>query len=122
MTELLLVRAIAAESLMVVLHGLPLKQGAADAVSYIMDGFAGLPVHADVPDGIGALSGLGIRLLTLSNGAATVAEALLDRSGIREHFERLLTVEDAGRWKPAPEAYAYALQQPTPCAKPARVS
>ncbi|WP_460820361.1 HAD family hydrolase, partial [Nocardioides korecus] len=25
--------------------------------------------------------------------------------------ERLLTVEDAGRWKPAPEAYAYALQQ-----------
>ncbi len=102
---------IAAESLRVGLHGLPLNRGAADAVSHIMDGFAGLPVHADVPDGIGGLGGLGIRLVTLSNGSAAVAEALFDRAGIREHFERLLTVEDAGRWKPAPEAYAYALQQ-----------
>ena len=102
---------IAAESLMVSLHDLPLDRGAADAVSHIMDGFAGLPVHADVPDGIGALGGLGIRLVTLSNGSASVAESLFDRAGIREHFERLLTVEDAGRWKPAPEAYAYALQQ-----------
>ena len=102
---------IAAESLRVSLHGLPLNRGVAEAVSHIMDGFAGLPVHADVPDGIRALSGLGIRLVTLSNGSATVAEALFDRAGIRKHFERLLTVEDAGRWKPAPEAYAYALQQ-----------
>ncbi|MCY7400421.1 MAG: haloacid dehalogenase type II [Nocardioides sp.] len=102
---------IAAESLKVGLHGLPLNRAAADAVSHIMDGFAGLPVHEDVPDGIGALGGLGIRLVTLSNGSASVAEALFDRAGIRELFERLLTVEDAGRWKPAPEAYAYALQQ-----------
>ena len=71
-----------------------------------------LPVPTDVPAGIRALSGLGIRLVTLSNGsAASVAEALFDPAGIREKFERLLTVEDAGRWKPAPEAYAYALQQ-----------
>jgi len=102
---------IAAESLRVSLHGPPLNRGAADAVSYIMDGFAGLPVHVDVPDGIRALGGLGIRLVTLSNGSASVAEALFDRAGIRKHFERLLTAEDAGRWKPAPEAYAYALQE-----------
>ena len=71
-----------------------------------------LPVPTDVPAGIRALSGLGIRLVTLSNGsAASVAEALFDPAGIREKFERLLTVEDAGRWKPAPEAYAYALQR-----------
>ncbi len=102
---------IAAESLRVGLHGLPLNRAAGEAVSHIMDGFAGLPVHADVPAGIRALSGLGIRLVTLSNGSASVAEALFDSAGIREHFERLLTVEDAGRWKPAPEAYAFALQQ-----------
>ena len=102
---------IAAESLRVGLHGLPLNRGAAEAVSHIMDGFAGLPVHADVPDGIRALRGLAIRLVTLSNGSASVAEALFDRAGLRQHFERLLTVDDAGRWKPAPEAYAYALQQ-----------
>ena len=92
-------------------HGLPLNRGVAEAVSYVMDGFVGLPVHADVPDGIRALGGLGIQLVTLSNGSAAVAEALFDRAGIREHFGRLLTVEDAGRWKPAPEAYAYALEE-----------
>ncbi len=103
--------SIAAESLRVLLQGLSLDRGVTDAVSHIMDGFAGLPVHADVPAGIRALSALEIRLATLSNGSASVAEGLFTRSGIREHFERLLTVEDAGRWKPAPEAYAYALQQ-----------
>ncbi len=102
---------LAAESLRVVLHGLPLDRAAEDAVIHIMDGFARLPVHADVLEGIEALGGLGIRLVTLSNGSAAVAEALFDRAGIRTHFERLLSVEDAGRWKPAPEAYAYALQQ-----------
>ncbi|MEO6586671.1 MAG: haloacid dehalogenase type II [Knoellia sp.] len=102
---------VAAESLRVALHGLPLNRGAAEAVSHMMDGFAELPVHDDVPGGIEALGGLGLRLATLSNGSASIAAALLDRTGIREHFERLLTVEDAGRWKPAPEAYAYALQQ-----------
>lgn len=102
---------IAAESLRVSLHGLPLNCGTAEAVSHILDGFAALPVHAGVSDGIGALSGLGIRLVTLSNGSVSVAEALFDRADIREHFERLSTVEDAGLWKPAPDAYLYALQQ-----------
>lgn len=102
---------LAAESLRVSFHGLPLNRAAAHAVTYVMDGFAGLPVHADVPAGIAELATSGIRLVTLSNGSATVAEALFERAGIREHFERLLTVEDAGRWKPAPEAYTYALQQ-----------
>ena len=102
---------IAAESLRVVLHGLPLNRVAAEAVSHIMDGFAGLAVHADVPDGIKALRGRAIRLVTLSNGSASVAKALFDRAGIGHHFELLLTVDDAGRWKPAREAYAYALQQ-----------
>jgi 2-haloacid dehalogenase len=94
---------IAAESLRVGLHGVSLNRAATEAVSHIMDGFAKLSVHADVPDGIRALSGLGIRLVTLSNGSASVAEALFDRTGIRQHFESLLTVEDAGRWKPAAE-------------------
>lgn len=101
---------LASESLRGNLHGRSLDLSLEEAVSHIMDGFASLPVHADVPDGVRALDGLGIRLVTLSNGSAAVAEALFDRAGIREHFERLMTVEDAGRWKPAPEAYSYALQ------------
>nr|WP_199734876.1 HAD family hydrolase [Cellulomonas sp. PhB143] len=40
----------------------------------------------------------------------SVADSLLGRAGVREHFERLLSVEDARRWKPAPEAYAYGVE------------
>ncbi len=68
-------------------------------------------MHPDVLDGIRALSDLGIRLVTLTNGSASVAEGLFERAGIRDNFERLLSVEDAGIWKPAPGAYAYALEQ-----------
>lgn len=102
---------IAQESLRAALHGLPLDRGAEDAVRHIMDGIAGLPVHPDVPDGIRALARLGIRLVTLSNGSASIAEALLDRAGVRDRFEALLSVEDAGVWKPAAGAYAYALER-----------
>lgn len=102
---------IAAENLRVNLHGVPLNRDLDNAVAHILEGFRGLPVHADVPDGVRALSDLGIRLVTLSNGAASVAEGLLGRAEIRGHFERILTVEDAGIWKPAPGAYTYALEQ-----------
>lgn len=102
---------IAAEALRISLHELALNRGTDDAVEHIMAGFAGLDVHGDVPDGIRALSAEGIRLVTLSNGAASVAAGLFDRAGIRDHFDALLSVEQAGTWKPAADAYAYALEQ-----------
>ena len=80
------------------------------AVAHVMNGFMELPVHPDVVDGVRALADLGLRLVTLSNGSAGVARALLERNGIDEVFERLLTVEDAPAWKPAGSAYSYALE------------
>lgn len=79
------------------------------AVEHIMTGFGGLSTHPDVVPGVRDLAALGIRLVTLSNGAAAVAEGLLTRAGIRAEFEALLSVEDAPPWKPAPQAYAYAV-------------
>jgi 2-haloacid dehalogenase len=55
-----------------------------------------------------ALGEQGCRLVTLSNGAAAVADRLLTGAGLRDEFEMLLSVEDAGMWKPHPRAYAYA--------------
>ena len=68
-------------------------------------------MHPDVVEGVRALSELGIRLVTLSNGSAAVADSLLQGAGVRDRFDRLLTVEDAGLWKPAARAYAYALEE-----------
>lgn len=79
------------------------------AVGRVMEAFTGLPVHHDVVDGIRALTALGIRLVTLSNGSTAVAEALFERNGLSANFERLLSVQDAPAWKPARAAYEYAL-------------
>jgi 2-haloacid dehalogenase len=102
---------IAADALHVSLHGVSLDRAPEEAVQHIMDGFAGLTVHPDVPEGIDALGAVGLRLVTLSNGSSSVADALLSSAGVRDHFEALLSVEDAGTWKPAAGAYAYAVER-----------
>lgn len=79
-----------------------------EAVAHVMSGFAELDVHPDVGEGVRRLSATGARLATLTNGATAVADALLTRAGIRDTFEALLSVEEAGTWKPAPRSYAYA--------------
>jgi 2-haloacid dehalogenase len=86
----------------------PMLPGDPDAVQHVMAGFQNLPVHPDVPAGVRALRAAGHRLATLSNGAAEVAAGLLGRAGVRDQFEALLSVEDAGAWKPARAAYLYA--------------
>ncbi len=101
---------IAAESLRVSFDALTLERPVEDAVRHVMEGFAALPVHPDVVTGVRSLTDRGLRLVTLSNGSAAVAEALLDRSGLREHFEAMLSVEDAPSWKPATAAYLHALE------------
>lgn len=80
----------------------------ADAAAHVLRSFLDLPVHPDVVEGVGALAGAGVRLVTLSNGSADVAERLLARAGIRDAFAHVLSVDDAGVWKPAPGAYAHA--------------
>jgi len=91
-----------------VLADVELDRDVDEAVAYVMSGFAELDVQPDVVDGVRRLSATGARLATLTNGAAAVADNLLTRAGIRADFEALLSVEDAGTWKPAPGSYAYA--------------
>jgi 2-haloacid dehalogenase len=101
---------LAAEGLRAVLEqGIPLDRPLEEAVDYVMAGFAGLAVHPDVPGGVRALAEMGIRLVTLSNGSASIAQRLLTGAGLDDAFESFLSVEQAGIWKPAPGAYAYAL-------------
>jgi 2-haloacid dehalogenase len=99
---------IGAQLLRTLLPGEALDRSLDEAVEHVMAGFAALEVHPDVPEGIRALAAGGRRLVTLSNGSASVARTLLGGAGVDGYLERLLSVEDAGVWKPAPGAYAYA--------------
>jgi len=99
---------VAREALRATLAGCQLDRGVDAAVDHVMAGFDALTVHDDVRAGIPALSALGARIVTLSNGAAAVAQRLFDRAGLRGHVEHFLSVDDAGAWKPARAPYLYA--------------
>ncbi|MDQ4051081.1 MAG: haloacid dehalogenase type II [Actinomycetota bacterium] len=101
---------VASASLRSVLGHEPLDRGVEEAVEHVMGGLGSLGLHPDVVPGVEALAGSGIRLVTLSNGSTSIARKLLDGAGIADRFERLLSVEQAGIWKPAPAAYGYALE------------
>lgn len=91
-----------------VLAGVALNRGVDEAVQHVLDGFARLEVHPDVPEGVRRLRAAELRLVTLTNGSTDVAERLLTNAGVRPEFERLISVDAAGVWKPARSAYEYA--------------
>lgn len=83
----------------------------AAAAQRVMDRFSQLQPHADVVPGLLALADLECRIITLSNGSAEVARVLLAETQAGPVIEDYLAVADAGAWKPAAQAYAYALEQ-----------
>jgi 2-haloacid dehalogenase len=99
---------IGAQNLRALLRDVPLVQDVDEAVRQVMEGFAELGLHEDSRPGIRALRESGYRLVTLSNGSAEVARRLFVEAGIEQHFEALLSVENARQWKPARAAYDYA--------------
>jgi len=101
---------IGSELLRQVLRDVPLMREPDEAVEHIMAGFGLLKLHSDVPEGVRALTGTGVRLVTLSNGSAEVARSLLAAAELDDHFEALLSVEEAGAWKPMRAAYDYAAE------------
>ncbi len=99
---------IGAETLRSLLASVSIDRDVDAAIEHVMSGFMALDVHPDVPAGVRTLRAAGLRLVTLSNGATAVAEQLLGSAGLRSEFDHVLSVEDAGVWKPAAAAYQHA--------------
>jgi 2-haloacid dehalogenase len=70
-----------------------------------------LPPHPDAPKAFEILRGAGIRILALSNGAASATHALFDRAGMTGLVDQILSVDDVKLSKPRPEVYLYAVEQ-----------
>ncbi|MEJ7833309.1 MAG: haloacid dehalogenase type II [Nocardioides sp.] len=101
--------SMAAESLRVALTSRVPTDRLEGSVEHVLAGLSELEVHPDVAEGVTAMRDHGLRMVTLSQGASGIADTLLTRAGIRDSFEHLLSVHDAGTWKPAAAAYQHAL-------------
>ncbi|MGH3367133.1 MAG: haloacid dehalogenase type II [Nocardioidaceae bacterium] len=99
------------EGLAALLADVDLDRDLDAAVDHVMAGFQSLDVHPDVIAGVRALAAGGLRLVTLSNGATSVADGLLSRAGLRDEFEQLFSAEETSSWKPTPAPYEYAARR-----------
>ena len=78
------------------------------AVDAILEGFGELDPYGDVQPALEFLRDRSIRTMTLSNGSAASARALLDRSSLRPLLDGVLSVDEVRLWKPRPEPYLHA--------------
>jgi 2-haloacid dehalogenase len=64
-----------------------------------------LPAHPDVTPALDRLREAGLTLCSLTNSSLEVSRAQLEHAGIADRFEAILSADQVGRLKPAPEPY-----------------
>lgn len=82
-----------------------------DQVSSVLDALGRLEPHPDVEPGLRLLGEAGLVAATLTNSSAEVVQGLLERAGLAGYLRANLSVEQVGRWKPAPQPYQAAATQ-----------
>ncbi|NUR98024.1 MAG: haloacid dehalogenase type II [Kribbellaceae bacterium] len=81
-----------------------------ETVGNVLSGFTRLPLHADVAPGLRRIHEAGIRIVTLTNGAAAMSENVFRNGGILDFLEHRLDVSVPQHWKPHADAYRYAAE------------
>jgi 2-haloacid dehalogenase len=81
-----------------------------ETITNVFSGFTRLPLHADVAPGLRQIHEAGVRIVTLTNGAAAMSENVFRNGGILPLLEHRLDVSAPRRWKPHPEPYRYAAE------------
>ena len=76
-----------------------------DARTAVLDAFGRLPAHPDVEPALRTLTDAGVRVVTLTNGTADSTSKLLQSSALDRYVERVISVDEAGAWKPAAAPY-----------------
>jgi 2-haloacid dehalogenase len=79
-----------------------------ETVTGIVGGFGELDPHPDVEPAMRHARDAGVRVVTLTNGSARTTSALLRRAGLEQYVDRVLSVDDVRRYKPAPAVYQHA--------------
>ena len=92
------------------LRGLTSYTVSDDQVAHVMAGFSELPAFPDAAPAMTALTKAGVRVACLTNGSAALTAAFVDRSGLGSLVERVVSVDEVFRWKPAGMVYLYAAE------------
>jgi 2-haloacid dehalogenase len=69
-----------------------------------------LPPHPDVLEGVRRLGEAGFRMIALTNGSSDVADAQIRNAGLGEQLERVISVDEVGKFKPDQAPYRHAAE------------
>jgi 2-haloacid dehalogenase len=70
-----------------------------------------LPAHPDVEPGLRLLREEGFNMAALSNNTLPVVQQQMRYAGLDGYFDEIMSVDEAGALKPAPEVYALAINR-----------
>ncbi|MDQ3886682.1 MAG: haloacid dehalogenase type II [Actinomycetota bacterium] len=77
-------------------------------IDYVLEGFAQLPAFPDAIPAMSTLSETGVRIGCMTVGDPQNTRRFLDRAGLADHVDQVVTAEIVGIWKPAPAIYRAA--------------
>jgi len=75
----------------------------------VLAGLADLEPYVDSAPAMGRAV-QGARVIVISNGSAASTQQLLERGGLDAFVEAVVSVEEVGAWKPAPDPYLRAAE------------
>lgn len=88
-------------------HGVDLDEATATEV---VTRLAILPAHLDVIPALERLLDAGFRTAALTNGSTKAANVQIENAGLHTFIQRVISVEEVGRFKPDPATYLHAAQ------------
>ncbi len=77
------------------------------AVAQVLAGVGELPAHPDVEPAMQALAAGGVRMICLTNGAAAMTQAFLDRCSLAGYVEAVIATAELNTWKPPAKVYLH---------------
>jgi 2-haloacid dehalogenase len=86
-------------------HGVDLDEATATEV---VTRLAILPAHLDVIPALERLLDAGFRTAALTNGSTKAANVQIENAGLHTFIQRVISVEEVGRFKPDPLVYQHA--------------
>jgi 2-haloacid dehalogenase len=81
-----------------------------EQVAHVMAGFGELPAFPDALPALRRLTEAGLRVACLTNGSADLTSSFVNRAGLGSLVDRVISVSEVYRWKPAGVVYLYAAE------------
>ncbi len=77
----------------------------------LLDAYRALDCYPEVPGTLRALRSLGLPTALLSNGSPDMLADAVNSAGLGDLLDAVISIEDVGIYKPAPEAYRLAVDR-----------